>query len=52
MNDQLPICPWCGKDIFPYESSVIVDGDRMHTSCAAEEEDDAMFDRDMGFGSD
>ena len=49
-NAGLATCPWCGEVIRPDHPTGISDGDRMHISCAAESEDDAMFDRDMGFG--
>lgn len=50
MNDNPP-CPWCGKPVLFSELSAQVDGKTMHFNCAAEEEDDAFFDRDMEFGS-
>ena len=53
MSDQQPLnqkCPWCGEPVHPWESSVTKDGDTYHSDCVAKEEDDAFFDRDMGFG--
>lgn len=44
-----PYCPWCSKSVFPGEPTAVVDGERFHLSCAAEEADEATFDRDMGF---
>lgn len=42
-------CPWCGKPIQPGDPTGVSDGDRMHLWCAAEEMDEATFNRDMGF---
>ena len=45
------VCHWCNKPISYSDPSVVVrDDELMHLSCAAEEDDDAMFDRDMEFG--
>ncbi len=45
-------CPWCSEPINHTEQFIVErDGEFMHLSCAAEEDDDAMFDRDMEFGS-
>jgi hypothetical protein len=41
-------CPWCSEAIRPGEPTGISDGERMHLSCAAEEMDNATFDRDLG----
>lgn len=49
--NAFPTCPWCQKPVFPGDPRVPRDGDTFHLWCAAEEDDDAMFDRDMEFGS-
>lgn len=49
--NALPICPWCRAPVYAGELSVPVDGETYHIDCAAEEEENAFFDRDMEFGS-
>lgn len=45
-------CPWCNESLDHTEQFIVErDGDYMHMSCAAEEDDDSTFDSDMGFGS-
>ena len=41
-------CTWCGEGFGIADPTNIVDGDRMHLWCAAEDADNATFDRDMG----
>lgn len=43
------VCPWCQRRIIPGEPVGMSDGERMHLHCAAEDQDNATFDRDMGF---
>ena len=51
LNYGLATCHWCGEGFHADQPTVKdSDGDRMHLSCAAEEDDDAHFDSDMGFG--
>jgi hypothetical protein len=47
MRDNI-ICPWCRKRIIPGEPTGVSDGERMHLWCAAEDMDNATFDRDLG----
>jgi len=47
MPDNI-VCPWCQRRIIPGEPSSVVDGERMHLWCAAEDLDNATFDRDFG----
>jgi len=42
------VCPWCQRRIIPGEPTATSDGERMHLACAAEDADNATFDRDMG----
>lgn len=42
-------CSWCGDPILPGEPIGRSDGEEMHLNCAAEEQDNATFDRDTGF---
>jgi hypothetical protein len=42
------VCPWCGDAIRPGEPAGYSDGERMHLHCAAEDMDNATFDRDFG----
>jgi len=42
------ICPWCDEPIRSEDPTGFSDGERVHLSCAAEEMDDATFDRDHG----
>lgn len=50
LSEGLDTCSWCGTYVFGGQPSLTRDGDVMHLSCAAEEDEDATFDRDMGFG--
>jgi hypothetical protein len=45
--EQSDICPWCSKRMFG-EPTALSDGERMHLWCAAEDMDNATFDRDFG----
>lgn len=40
-------CAWCGQQIIAGQPSVLVVGEPMHLDCAADESDNAFFDRDM-----
>lgn len=50
MTDQpkSSVCPWCGDPIRLGEPTGVSDGEVMHLHCAAEEMDNATFDRDFG----
>ena len=52
MNEQATqvCCPFCGKPVQQWETTVMKDGDVYHIDCAAKDEDDVFFDRDMEFG--
>lgn len=41
-------CPWCSEAILPGQPTAMSDGERMHIGCAAEDMDNATFDRDFG----
>lgn len=41
-------CAWCSEAILPGQPTGTSDGERMHIGCAAEEMDNATFDRDFG----
>ncbi|WP_454760568.1 hypothetical protein [Caulobacter segnis] len=41
-------CPWCSEAILPGQPTAMSDGERMHIGCAAEDMDNATFDRDVG----
>lgn len=43
-------CPWCSEAIMPGQPTGTSDGELMHIGCAAEDMDNATFDRDMGGG--
>lgn len=44
-------CPWCGQLVIATEPCALVDGEVFHLNCAAEDADNATFDRDMGDSS-
>lgn len=48
-SEKQPVCPWCGKGFRFTDATVMVDGEKYHLPCAAEDADNATFDRDMGF---
>lgn len=50
VSKEKEVCPWCGNTFRFHEPVSMVDGERYHLSCAAEDADNATFDRDMGFG--
>lgn len=41
-------CSWCSEAILPGQPTGTSDGERMHIGCAAEDMDNATFDRDFG----
>ena len=49
-DKEMEKCGECDMPILPDQASCIYDGERCHLPCAAEAEDEAFFDRDMGFG--
>lgn len=51
MSDKkVNVCPWCGNVVENNEPKAKKLDGVYHLACAAEEEDDAFFDRDMEFG--
>lgn len=47
-ENETNLCPWCSQAIRVGEPTGVSDGERLHLWCAAEEMDNATFDRDFG----